>query len=242
MTRQPVYLQVADQIREAILDGRMAQGQPLPSERSLQESLGVGRTTVREALRALEAQGLVGRGPGGWRSVASPSLDAPLQDAIGHLVRLQVIGIDDLADLRLILETGAVVRAAAIRDPQAIARARACLEEMHSPGLAVSSFQDADVRFHVALAAASGNEALHLIMLTLREVINRYMREMADHVGDMAHRLPQAVRDHSAILEAIERGDGEAAATATTDHLVRAHGLLRRWMAQDAPSTVGEER
>jgi GntR family transcriptional regulator, transcriptional repressor for pyruvate dehydrogenase complex len=59
VVRQPVYVQVADQIREAILSGELAAGTVLPAERELCEQFGVSRTTVREALRALQAQSLV---------------------------------------------------------------------------------------------------------------------------------------------------------------------------------------
>ena len=98
VVRQPVYLQVADRIRDAILDGTLTVGEPLPSERSLQSTLGVGRTTVREALRALEAQGLIGRGAGGWRSVAAPSLQAPFRDALVQLIELDRVRVEDLLD------------------------------------------------------------------------------------------------------------------------------------------------
>ena len=234
VVRQPVYLQVAEQLREAILDGRFALGMPLPSERRLQETFGVGRTTVREALRALEAQGLVGPGPGGWRSVASPSLDAPLREALVQLVRLEQVDLDDLVDLRLILEPAAVERAARHHDELSLARARACLDEMQQPGIEVRVFQDADVRFHVALAEASGNRALHLVMLTLRDVIDRYMRAMAESVADVGLRLPKAAADHAAILAAIERGDGKAAVDRTVEHLIGSRRVLHDWTTQNA--------
>lgn len=234
VVRQPVYLQVADQLREAILDGGFEQGMPLPSERRLQETFGVGRTTVREALRALEAQGLVGRGAGGWRSVAIPSLDAPLREALVQLIRLEQVDLDDLVDLRLILEPAAVERASRQRDELSLARARACLDEMQQPGIEVRAFQDADVRFHVALAEASGNRALHLVMLTLRDVIDRYMRAMAESVADVGLRLPKAAADHAAILAAIERGDEKAAVDRTVEHLAGSHRLLHDWTTQDA--------
>jgi len=234
VVRQPVYLQVAEQLREAILDGAFALGMPLPSERRFQETFGVGRTTVREALRALEAQGLIGRGPGGWRSVAIPLLDVPLREALVQLMRLDQVDLDDLVDLRLILEPAAVERAARHRDSLSLARARACLEEMRRPGIDVRAFQDADVRFHVALAEASGNRALHLVMLTLRDVIDRYMRALAESVADVQLRLPKAAADHSAILDAIEQGDGNAAVNHTVEHLIGSRRLLRQWTAQNA--------
>jgi GntR family transcriptional repressor for pyruvate dehydrogenase complex len=231
--RQPVYLQVAERIREAILDGTLAVGEPLPSERSLQLTLGVGRTTVREALRAVEAQGLIGRGPGGWRSVAAPSLQTPFRDALVQLIELDRVRVEDLLDLRVILEPAAVERAAQVRDPEALARAHRDLEAMQRyierPRAAseVGAFREADVAFHVALAEGSGNGALHLLMQTLREVVDRYMRAIAAEVGDLSAHLPEATAEHAAILAAVEAGDGQAAAAHVRQHLHRSGRVLQ---------------
>jgi DNA-binding FadR family transcriptional regulator len=230
--RQPVYLQVAERIRDAILDGTFAVGEPLPSERSLQVTFGVGRTTVREALRALEAQGLIGRGAGGWRSVAAPSLQAPFRDALVQLIELDRVRVEDLLDLRHILEPAAVERAARVRDPDALARAHHHLEAMERyverPRSAeeVGTFREADVAFHVALAEGSGNGALHLLMQTLREVVDRYMRAIAAEVGDLSAHLPEATAEHAAILAAVEAGDGQAAAAHVRQHLHRSGRVL----------------
>jgi DNA-binding FadR family transcriptional regulator len=230
--RQPVYLQVAERIREAILDGTFAVGEALPSERSLQLTLGVGRTTVREALRALEAQGLIGRGASGWRSVAAPSLQAPFREALVQLIELDRVHVEDLLDLRLILEPAAVERAARVRDREALARAHRHLDEMElyiseqRPSAEVGRFRQADVAFHVALAEGSGNGALHLLMQTLREVVDRYMRAIAAEVGDLSAHLPEATAEHAAILAAVEAGDGLAAAAHVRQHLHRSGRVL----------------
>lgn len=236
--RQPVYQQVADQIREAILSGSMTSGSTLPSERQLQKTFGVGRTTVREALRALEAQGFLSGGDGNWRTVTEPTLDGPLREALVQLMRLQRVDLDDLVDLRLILETAAVERAVAAADHDALAGVREHLESMRRPGISVGEYQEADMRFHVTLAQASGNEALHLVMLTLREVIGRYMLAMNESVRDLERRLPSVTADHAAILEAVERGDVPAAVEHTKRHLLGSHELLRRWVEQASDAGV----
>lgn len=236
--RQPIYQQVADQIREAILSGSIVSGSTLPSERQLQETFGVGRTTIREALRALEARGFVSGGDGNWRIVTEPTLDGPLRDALVQLVRLERVDLDDLVDLRLILETAGAERAAAAADHVSMALMREHLASMRRQGISVAEYQEADMRFHVALAQASGNEALHLVMLTLREVIGRYMGKMNESVRDLEQRLPATTADHAAILEAIEQGDVSAAAERTRRHLLGSHELLRRWVARTSDTDV----
>src|SRR3712207_3717315 len=91
VVRRPVYEQVADQLREAILDGRLPAGAVLPAERELCEQFDVSRTSVREALRVLQAQGLaVATGPNAPLVVAGADTFAagPGREALTHLLRL----------------------------------------------------------------------------------------------------------------------------------------------------------
>src|SRR4051794_32094779 len=107
LERRPVYEQVAQQLREQILSGELAPGSALPPERELCERFGVGRTTVREALRALQTKGLaVADGPTSpLRVVAADALTTePLRDTLTHLLRLGRVPMDDLVGLRRALE------------------------------------------------------------------------------------------------------------------------------------------
>ena len=103
----PVYEQVADRLRESILSGELVAGSALPPERELSERFGVGRTTIREALRALQTKGLaVTTGPTSpLRVVAADALTTdPLRDTLVHLLRLGRVPLDDLIGLRVALE------------------------------------------------------------------------------------------------------------------------------------------
>src|SRR3712207_583158 len=114
VVRRPVYEQVADQLRDAILAGRLAPGDVLPSERELCERFGVSRTSVREALRALQAQGLVvAAAPNAPLRVAGTEgySSGPVRDALSHLLRLGRVPLGDLVELRCALEA-AIVEAA----------------------------------------------------------------------------------------------------------------------------------
>lgn len=227
VTRMPVYLQVADQLRAAILAGRFAPGEQLPTERELTQEFSVSRTTVREALRALEAQGFVAPGPGTARTVVAPGLSDALREAVANLLRLQQIPVDDLVDFRCTIETAAVERAAALRPAEPLAAARAAHSEMRTPGISAEAFERADVRFHVALAEASGNQALHLVMLAVRDAIGRYLLERMRRRADLASGLARLCDEHDAVLAAVDAGEGARAA-----RLVRAHieGFAHGWL------------
>lgn len=218
VSRNPLYLQVAESIREAIIAGTLSPGDALPTERDLSESFGVSRASVREALRALQAQGLVSFTGSPSRTVVAEGAGAHARDAMVTLLRLNGVGVDDLMEFRSQLEGGALAAAARRRDPAHLAEARAALEDMRSPGIGVEDFEEADVRFHVALVRASGNEAMHLVMQVLRETVARHLLDFLRAQPDVAATLSRLTDEHAAILTAVERGHATRASA-----LVRAH-------------------
>lgn len=227
VVRRPAYLQVAEQLREAILSGALPPDSELPSERELTDRFGVARTTVREALRALQAQGLAvaDRPTSPLRVVRAEALSSgPARDAFVHLLRLGAVPLSDLVELRCALESAAVSAVAAKR--------RVSLQAAHDEVALmrasvgdVEAFEEADVRFHLALVAASGNEALHLVMLAVREPVGAHLRSSLRTLEDPRPTLRRLAREHARILEAIEAHDGALAAERITAHI---RALYRR--------------
>jgi len=210
---------VARQLREAIVSGRLAVGTELPSEKDLGAQLGVSRSTVREALRVLQAQGLLSGGD--TVSTTRPRVSGDLttasaSQALENAVRMQRVRLDDLVELRLLLE-GAAVRSA--RPGSALADARAALELMQVPGIDVATLHAADVRFHECLARAGGNEVIPLVMAVLRDAIAGHLRRALEALPDPAPVIEALVGEHLAILDAVERGAGDEAAEAVRAHI-----------------------
>jgi DNA-binding FadR family transcriptional regulator len=244
VVREPVYQQVADQIAEAILAGELEAGQPLPTERDLSEQFGVSRATVREALRALQAQGLaVSSGSRTRPLLVTPAAGAtgPLREALTNLVRLQHVELADLIDVRCALESAALERAAQAADGDALDDARAALAEMRRPDISVEDFDEADVRFHLALMAASGNRAMHLVMLALRDAMTRHLHATLVMLPRPREALGELADQHAGILDAVEAGDGARARTLVQRHIVE---FYRRFVVRDvpAPATRGRKR
>jgi DNA-binding FadR family transcriptional regulator len=223
VVRQPVYLQVAEQLREAILDGTLADGEVLPAERELCERFGVSRTSVREALRALQAQGLVvAAGPNAPLRVAGAEAYsvATVRSSLDHLLRLGGVPLADLVELRVALEA-AVVECAARRLPRPdLAPAHAEIGAMHAAALDVAAFEEADVRFHLALAVASGNRALELVMIAVRDSVASHLLEALQALRDPGATLERLVREHEAILAAVAERDAERAGELMRDHIL----------------------
>lgn len=219
IVRSPVYIQVAEQLREAILAGELPAGEALPTERELAASFGVSRPSIREALRALQAQGLITGGGSPVRPLVARELDEPAREALVNLLRLNRIELADLVELRCVLEAAAVRKAARRRDPRLLAEARRALDDMREGRVGIEAFDEADVRFHVALARASGNEAMHLVMQALRGAAARHLLEALRTRREPQRALRRLAGQHAAILEAVESGDGEAAAALIEDHI-----------------------
>jgi GntR family transcriptional regulator, transcriptional repressor for pyruvate dehydrogenase complex len=217
LERTPLSLQVSRRLREAIVSGRLAEGSQLPTEQQLTARFGVSRSTVREALRVLQAQGLLSGGDTVSTSRPRVSFDrthASAAEALDNALRLGRVSLPDLVELRLLLEGAA----AASADPARLGRARAALATMRRPAVDVDAFHAADVEFHVTLAAASGNAAFALVMGGLREVIAAYLRRAFDTLDDPHETFARLAGQHAAILDAIDAGDG-----ATARHLVQSH-------------------
>jgi DNA-binding FadR family transcriptional regulator len=219
VVRAPLYVQIAEQLREAILEGALAAGEPLPTERELAESFGASRASIREALRALEAQGLIVGGSAPSPATVAREFDRSAREALVSLLRLNRVELADLIEFRCLLETAALRTAARRRDRTRLEEARAALALMQAPEISIEAFDEADVRFHVSLVRASGNEAMHLVMLALRDPVARHLLEALRSDSDGRGTLLRLTREHSRILEAVENGDGDRAAGLVERHI-----------------------
>lgn len=224
VARRPVYEQVAGQVREAILGGELAPGSALPSERELCDAFKVSRTTIREALRSLQAQGLaVASGPTApLRVVEAGALSTdPLRDTLIHLHRLGRVPLTDLVGLRRALESAGARDAAKRRPAPDLTPALDQIAAMRAAGDDVRAFDVADVAFHLEILRASGNEALTLVMLAVRDSTSAHLLELLSAIEDPAHTLRRLIREHEGIVEAIARRDAEAAHRLSDEHIAR---------------------
>jgi GntR family transcriptional repressor for pyruvate dehydrogenase complex len=203
---------VADQIEEAIVEGDFNAGSQLPSEQQLATQFEVSRNVVREAFRYLQERGLIEIISGSGAYVAHPST-APTSSALGRYIRLlgHHDSIEALYEARRILE-GNNARLAALRaGADDILAIESCLEQMRVGASDITLWSQADLNFHLAIAKATHNPflsvLLELLVDQLREVIAEgYIVNGAVERGLAAHvRLTQAIiaRDAEAAYDAI---------------------------------------
>jgi GntR family transcriptional repressor for pyruvate dehydrogenase complex len=225
VSRPTLYVEVADQIRSAILDGTLSSGEKLPSERELARQFGVSRASVREALRHLQAQGLLA--PRGrtspLQSAGSDQAALRFREALTHVAQLQGVSLGDLVELRVAIEGAALVRAAASPVRAQLDEARAALTVMERPDASAQAFQEADLAFHLALVAAGGNQALLLVMQAVKDAIRAHLDGQLS-TRALAKLRPGIVAEHRAMLRSVERGAGEAAGAQLRRHLREFYG------------------
>lgn len=219
VSRTPLSLLVSRQLRAAILAGELSIGTELPTEKELTEHFGVSRSTIREALRILQSQGLLSGGDS--VSTARPRVSAEqtptsASEALENAVRLGTLPLDDLIELRLLLEGSAVTHPQL--DTSRLDEARSALEVMRTPDVDVTTFHREDVRFHISLAGSGGNTVFPLVMSVLRDAIAGHLLGALSAMDDPAPVLRRLADEHAAILDAVDAGDGERAAA-----LIKAH-------------------
>lgn len=217
---------VLARIEADLAAGRWAVGERLPGERVLAEELGVSRPSVREALRVLEAMGIVRTAVGSGPDSGASVVDRPAA-GLGSAVRLHLasgtLPVRDVVALRALLESWAVAEAAArTTEPgtdATTADARALLDEMDSEDLDTARFLELDTAFHVALAALSGNVLVEAVMLGLRGAIQEYVTTGTARLEDWPATARRLRTEHRAVLDAVDAGDGPAASAAVRTHI-----------------------
>jgi GntR family transcriptional regulator, transcriptional repressor for pyruvate dehydrogenase complex len=228
--RRKVYAQIAEQLLGQIGSRRLKPGEALPPERELTETFGVGRSSIREALRMLESQGVI-RGVNGGAFVVADAAN-PLESSLRLLFALdEQTGMHDLFELRRILECEAAALAAQRRTDEHLAEMDAATNDMEAalaPAAQGEMFIEADLRFHLAVAGATGNRLVVHSMHAVRDVLRRALNAV--------YHVPQspesAVVEHHAVRAAIVAGDAARARDEMHRHLIRVEtdihkGVLR---------------
>jgi len=212
---------LADDLRERILRGEFPEGTALPPERELVIQTRMSRTTVREALRILEVQGLVHikTGRSGGAFVQKPGKES-VASSVNLLIRGRQIRMADLLETRETIEPSCAKLAAKYRTDEDLERLEKANEAISIEAGSLEDFLQANVDWHIAVAIASHNELLTGFMLALARAIYA----STDNKGfiDLDVRRT-TVKAHRSITEAIRDQDSEAAVRRMNRHVHAYH-------------------
>jgi len=235
IARQKVYEQIAEQLLAQIAGRRLKPGDVLPPERELTQRYGAGRSSVREALRMLQSKGLIESVGNGSFAVAH--FRNPLNSSLKLLLSLDEANMREIYELRRILECEAAALAAE-------RRSRADLEEMDraigdmSAGLGrdrADVYIEGDLRFHLAVAKASGNRLVLHSMHALRDLLRRALMSIYLIPSSPERSLEQ----HRLIRAAIAAEDADRAREEMRAHLVRVEADVHQIVAHGFESLEG---
>ncbi|MEX5297881.1 GntR family transcriptional regulator [Kocuria sp. CPCC 205292] len=221
-----MYTVVLDWLEERLRSGEISVGDKLPGERHLAEEFGISRASVREAIRILDAMGLVRSSTGSGPNAGAIVISDP-SAALGWALRMHVatrsLPVRDLMQTRLLLETQSAHEAAAAAEtPERAAvleHAAELVAAMEDPDLPDERFHAADAQFHILLASLAGNVVVETIMSSLRQATIGYVQETVAGLDDWPQVRRTLQEQHRAILCATQERRGDAAAAALRHHI-----------------------
>ena len=207
---------ISDQLTDGIMEGSIKPGDKLPSDREMAENFGVGRSTIREALRVISLIGLIEIRPGQGTFVASSPSDF-FVTPLSWTLLLGEKSMNDVIVMRNILELGAARLAAQCTDKTALSQLKNLMTKMkHAHDrYDFTAFLDLDLEFHLTVARCSGNNIILELLHTSRKLMTMLSKSGME---TMAH-IDSIYGEHTRIYDAIMAHDADEAEKGMADHL-----------------------
>lgn len=228
--RRKLYEDIVEQMERAIVEGEYAPGDALPPERELVAAFGVGRTSVREALFALQRRGLVTISSGERARVSSPTPQTLVEELSGvarHLLQ-QPSGMRHFQQARLVFEVALARLAAECATAEDVAELARLLEANRAAAGRRDLFEETDIAFHAGLARIPRNP----IFAALLVGVAQWLREQRTTSLGARGSARAACKAHARIYDAVAARDPAAAEAAMRDHLTEVAAYY--WKARTA--------
>jgi GntR family transcriptional regulator, transcriptional repressor for pyruvate dehydrogenase complex len=215
---QTLTQRAEEQLQDLIVSGKLKPGDRLPAETEMGKMLGVSRTVVREAVRVLSARGLVEAKTGSGIYVRGMN-SGMIREPMDLLLRSRSITVDDIVEVRQLLEVHLAGLAAERASAEDIRAMEAVVAALHNPDLSPHEYAEVDVAFHGRLAVAAGNP----LFILLAQSVNAVMVDPICYVYTRNKLARQdTIREHSGVLERIKARDPEGARRAMAESLADA--------------------
>ncbi|MPZ82509.1 MAG: GntR family transcriptional regulator [Actinophytocola sp.] len=210
---------IVDQIRMLIHQGKLKPGDRLPSERELCSRFGVSRVTVREALRVLEAGGLVDIrvGAHGGAFVTTPT-NARLGEGLADLLRLSPLTAAEVTEARMVFELGIVPMVVARATEADIAALREICERQKAALKDDTYSMSLSAEFHTKVAACTHNTAIEMLVESFHGPMLMSLKKAKTRAPLMGRK---GSAEHARFVDAVADGDVDAATAIMREHLQR---------------------
>ena len=238
-SRRSLHGQVANEIAQRIMSGEFAPGTILPNEADFSIKLKVSRTALREAIKVLAAKGLVESRPKiGTRirprdhwNMLDPDVLA-WQFASDNVARFA----DDLFEVRQIIEPAAAALAAERANSEQLAAIERAYDDMEAAGEDLEASIEPDLRFHLSILAATGNELLVPLGALIETALASSIKLSGSEVSQQFYALPK----HKAVLDAIRAGDANRARLTMRTLLVESVEFVKRAIEREKRAASGD--
>lgn len=231
LNRDPLSNQIAERLAEDIHHGVYRPGTLLPSENSLSETYDVSRPVVREALKALRAQGYVEIVSGKGAFVREIN-DEPLKVFFRRALSADPEALIDLLEVRKVLEAKSAALAAQKRTTEDVARLKSVLDQMAANIENFTEYSRLDVQFHIELANISRNSFLYHLTNSIRDSLLVIISEL--RLKRFQAELPVIQELHDDIYAAVASGDPERAVQATNVHFDDVIDRIKNYVGESA--------
>ncbi|MFJ6565963.1 FadR/GntR family transcriptional regulator [Streptomyces sp. NPDC091292] len=226
---------IQERIKKLIIDRRLPSGAVLPTEPELMELLGVSRNSVREALKALQAMGIVEIRHGFGTYVGPMSMAPMIEGLTFRTVAGHYRGEDSLRqllELRAAVETGLISRLAGRLPAADLAELDALVDRMDTAAAAGDGLIESDRAFHATLYRGLGNQLLSELLEAFWDAFHRVRTDLVD----LPHDPQVTCRQHREILDAVRSGDAVRAERAIQEHF----GDIRTRLSAPAPAPASQ--
>jgi len=215
---QKVSEEVASQIRDLVKDGTLAPGEKLPSERVFSEMLGVGRSSLREAINILETQGFVETRKRQGIYICSLG-SSIISDPLRQILKEDKNKLLQLYEVRKDIELASAFAAATHRTPADIEKMRQVLEKMEVDARKSMLALYDDLEFHLAIARSGQNIFRNHILKNIFDISDAHLQNVMGIMIGEKERILGLLEQHRAIFTAIEQQNPSQARTAMATHL-----------------------
>ena len=228
--RETVESELTRKLMDYLISAQISPNDKLPSERQLSEALGVGRSSLRNALKSLSLLGVIDQRPGSGTYLRDTTSDL-LPRVIEWGLLLGENNLEEVVEAREQLEVMLAGLAAQRRTDDDVLRLQHLIDGMTASDATHdrAHYVELDIQFHLTLAEASKNQVLAGVLRNLQSLLHAWASRVIEAAGETSSSLAM----HVPILEAISRGDADAARSAMDAHMRRASLRLRGAIASN---------
>ncbi|MGC9341152.1 MAG: FadR/GntR family transcriptional regulator [Bacteroidales bacterium] len=223
LKKQPITEQAVKVLNDYILNGNLKNGDYLPPEMELCKQLGIGRSSLREAVKILESQGMVRKRHGIGVMIVDES-DKAIKVMLKLMLQRSGTTMEELIEVRYTNEIKTTELAALNATKEDIQEIEKHLEIMRSNLTSTEDYVKADIDFHMSIAKACHNRVFLLILQTIRPLIEEMIQETLKY----NHRPENSMKYHEKVFKAIKNKDSQSAVMAMEEHLQGTKIMLKK--------------